>query len=263
MRGLDRVIRAIYQPDKRTDDYIETIACIDDGSLFAVDTRSFIEWMLYVYGHYEPEIGSILRRCLDPGDVALDVGANIGVHTVCMARAVGPLGLVVALEPSPELVDRLRQNLDLNGLANRVRIVAKGAGRYNTTMPFYRAPLNNQGNGSFIAKADLTPEAIELPVVTLDSLVQELQIDRVRLVKIDVEGLELDTIAGAAELIATHRPYLVFEYLVPSQVQWDEFPRLLGVPTRYTFYEVANDKLLPLMSEPSATCMVLAEPQGD
>jgi FkbM family methyltransferase len=262
VRGVDRALRAVYHPDKRIASHTETVARLDDGSLFAVDTRTFIEWTLYVYGDYEREIGAILRSCLGPGDVALDVGANIGVHTVRMARAVGPAGRVVAIEPMPELVERLRHNLELNCLADRVRIVAKGAGSHDGAARFYRPPLTNQGKGSFIAGPDLAPEGLELPVVTLDTLVEELRIGRVRLVKIDVEGLELDTIAGAASLIAAYRPYLLFEYSVPSRTDWNDFLRLLDVPGHYSLYEVARPPR-PLTRRPAMTCMVLAKPEDD
>ena len=73
------------------------------GDVFDVDLSSFLEWQLWAFGSYEMHFAELLRRLAGPGDRCVDVGANVGVHTVRLAKLAGRDGEVIAIEPDPEL----------------------------------------------------------------------------------------------------------------------------------------------------------------
>lgn len=269
VRGIDRALRLLYPPDRRARDYTEAVTRLRDGSLFEVDTRSFIEWMLYLYGEYEPHVRDVIKACLRPGDMAIDVGANIGVHTVAMARAVGETGLVLAVEPLPRIVDRLERNLELNNLSRQVRVVIKAASDHPGATVFYppSETATNQAQGSLFALKHLDPKPIDIDLATLDNLVEENGLDRVRLVKIDVEGGEAEVIGGARRLIDEQRPYVLFEYNAGHYAEigrdWGEVSSLAGVWTSYTFFAVRRHGIEWLPAAPhDFGCMILGKPEG-
>ena len=149
-----------------------------------------------------------LRR----GDVAVDVGANKGSHTLWMARAVGSRGRVLACEPQLALAEGLARDLRSLGLYQcEVRAVALGAedGRATLHIP---TDLDHPPGATLAgaALAGSTARAVEVPVQRLDTLLRGEE-RRIAAVKIDVEGYESAVLRGAAETIAGHRPLLVVE----------------------------------------------------
>ena len=87
---------------------------------------STLEWQLWAFGSFEKHFAELFSYLVTPGDRCIDVGANVGVHTVRLARLVGQDGKVIAFEPDPDLVQRTHRNIALNGLAN-VRIISAAA----------------------------------------------------------------------------------------------------------------------------------------
>lgn len=162
--------------------------------------RSFDE-----YGEYcEFEI-DLLRQVIREGDVVIDAGANIGGHTVFFSRAVGERGGVLAFEPQRLVFQMLCANLALNELLNvRAMNVALGeaAGTVNVLTLDPRKPNNFGG----VALKD-DPRGEPLPVITLDSL----NLRGYRLIKVDVEGMELPVLRGAERLIRQFQPALYVE----------------------------------------------------
>jgi FkbM family methyltransferase len=160
-------------------------------------------------GTFEPAELAAALTCVRPGDNVIDVGANIGLLTVPLARAVTPDGMVVAVEPLPGNVGRLRANLARNGL-DAVHIVEAAAGRADG-----RATLHTAGDPAFGSLREIvkyrTSGDLDVALRSLDSLWCELGRLPISLVKIDVEGAELDVLAGARELLATEHPVLLIE----------------------------------------------------
>lgn len=141
-----------------------------------------------------------------PGSVAVDVGANCGLHTAVLARCVGPDGQVHAFEPVPQLTTRLEQTLALNCISNVVTHKV-GAAERAGKVGFAFDPLAfNTGLGHG-AKAE---GGAAIDVVRLDD---ELALPKrpVSLIKVDVEGMEVSVLKGAQHLLAEHRPAVVVE----------------------------------------------------
>src|ERR1044071_6938865 len=118
--GKDRVASLLFSENKENRvlfPNFQGILALPWG-MMCCDTRSSIEWQLYVRGEYEPTIAMLVRNLLGPGDCYLDVGANIGVHVLTAAERVGAQGQVIAVEPNPDIFERLKSNLRLNRVSN-------------------------------------------------------------------------------------------------------------------------------------------------
>lgn len=180
------------------------------GDLFDVSLSSFLEWHLWAFGAYEEHFAGLFERLVRPGEHCVDVGANVGIHTIRLARLVGAAGETIALEPDPELAESIERNACLNGLTN-VRVIQAAASRAGgSSLRLYRPAGTdpNRGRASLLPHEYLTGPAWEVPVVRLD----DVSSGPVTLLKIDVEGHEEAVIAGAAATIEKHSPSIIFEH---------------------------------------------------
>jgi FkbM family methyltransferase len=174
-------------------------------------SRSVGESDVYLRGHDEElALLMLFERYVSPGDVAIDVGANVGTHASTLSRLVGPDGLVLAFEPSSAIRPRLKANLELNRATDNVVLREAAAWSIQTTLRFEEDESNyNQGVGHADPHGTREVEAVTLD----DELSGE---DRpVSLLKVDVEGFEDHVLRGAAQTLARHRPVIVIEYADP------------------------------------------------
>jgi FkbM family methyltransferase len=216
-KGTDRVLRALYNPDTRAGDHFEVVMPYQDALRISCDTASALEWNIFFFGQYEPDVAGLIRQYCRPGGVAIDIGANIGCHTLTMASAVGVSGRVVAIEPHPRVFARLARNIELNHLRNvEAHNVALGDTEGETTL---YAPVESDPQPSMatlhlenLALDRAQHEAFHVRVVTLDAFRGVHGVERVDFIKIDVEGHELRVLEGARETIASCRPRIVFEF---------------------------------------------------
>jgi FkbM family methyltransferase len=197
--------RTCYQPG----------ACVErlttkPGDLFEVDLSSFLEWQLWAFGCFEEHFAELFRCLVSPGDRCVDVGANVGVHTVRLAKLAGMRGEVIALEPDEEVAHRARRNIMLNQLSNAYVISAAASDDTGGEVQLYRPdPLDtNRARASLLRHSYLTGSVTTVPVVTVD----EVCPGPATLIKIDVEGHEAAVVRGAAVMIARHSPSIIFEY---------------------------------------------------
>jgi FkbM family methyltransferase len=168
---------------------------------------------LYVCGSFEPNEFAFLDRVLKPGMVFVDVGANDGYYTLFAAQRVGPSGRVLAVEPSTRERANLERNIARNGLAN-VTVVPLALGSSCGMAELHLAQSAHSGHNTLgrFANDGVQAESVEqVKVCTLDSLAPGLALDRIDVMKIDVEGAEASVIAGARDLLAATRPLIVLE----------------------------------------------------
>jgi len=167
---------------------------------------------LLLGGNYEPNefawLGSVLAR----GMTVLDVGANEGLYALFAARRVGPAGHVVAIEPSGREFQILQENLALNGLVNVTAVRAAASDREGPTR-LRIAEAEHAGQSSLGPFAYPIAQAGEetVPLRRIDELAETLGLDRVQLMKVDVEGAEVAVLRGARDLLARDRPALLLE----------------------------------------------------
>jgi FkbM family methyltransferase len=144
---------------------------------------------------------------LQDGDVAFDVGANLGIWSLLAARRGAR---VHAFEPVPEMVERLRAQAQLNR-AESVIINPFAAGAESGSLPFFAVREVNTGASGF-TRPDVLSDEIRIPVETLDAYVERSGVGHVDLMKIDVEGAEIHVFRGAHKLLASNdAPALFFE----------------------------------------------------
>jgi FkbM family methyltransferase len=173
------------------------------GYKMSLDLADVIQRDVYS-GLYEPFESRWLKQFLRPGMTFVDVGANIGYYTWLASRRVGPTGRVVAIEPGPYAFELLQRVIR----ENRVRNVEG----------YQFALSDREGHGTLYVPAveegnynpSLSPylpgmSAVEIRIDRLDDVLDRLQVGRVDLIKIDVEGHELGVLQGAARAIEEHR----------------------------------------------------------
>ena len=157
-----------------------------------------------------------IRPFVGDDAVCLDVGANIGLYSLALA-SVASRGKVYAFEPSPATFDYLRRNVEDNGLANVESFKLAVGDQAEGTVHFHDIPFFSAGSfaaedGSFLTSEVLGSNYFEAPATTLDAFVAENGIDRVDLIKIDVEGAELSVLEGATETLSSMQPKVALEF---------------------------------------------------
>ena len=165
----------------------------------------FIGRSLECYGEWcEPGL-DILLQCTTLGGTILDVGANIGTHTVALAKKVGTNGRVIAFEPQRIIYQNLCANVSLNRLTN-VDCLQKGVGEDTAVFPVpIMDPEKQQNFGAFEIRGYKTGEPVE--IITIDSL----SLEACSLIKVDVEGMEKEVLTGANDTIREFRPLMFIE----------------------------------------------------
>lgn len=162
---------------------------------------------------YENEISEFFINVLDPGDVVIDVGANVGWFTILAATLVGPDGVVEAFEPAPANVEKLKRNIQLNGFQN-IRVRPLAVGDELCEVEFYLNPYGNGGHALWDMQKDIpknTPSAVmSVGKVRLDDF--KLANKKPKLIKIDTEGHDFRVLKGATSLLLhCHPPFIVSE----------------------------------------------------
>jgi FkbM family methyltransferase len=162
------------------------------------------------YGEFSAGETDLFEQAIKPGWTVVEAGANIGVHTLALARQVGAKGTVYAFEPQRIVFQTLCANMALNSVTNvhcRQEALGESPGQINVPSLDYRVE-NNFGGLSLTPPGGGPQRAGELvPMVTLDSL----RLNGCDFIKADVEGMELSVLKGAAATIARFRPVLYVE----------------------------------------------------
>jgi FkbM family methyltransferase len=201
---------------------------------------------LYISGLYEPSTLIVLQRVLSPGATFVDVGANAGLFSMVASRWVGSDGHVYALEPSERENARLLDHVTLNSLSN-VTAVRQALGGLNGSAPMRVARFPHAGLNTLAASfayADVPTERIEtVPTSTLDRFAEERGLERIDVIKMDIEGSEFDALSGAAGVLDRFRPVLIVELsrgaLSGRATTPEAIVRLLA-SARYVLYRIGR-----------------------
>lgn len=188
----------------------------------------FIDRQIMALGSYERDLHCYLEKLLKPGMVVLDIGANIGAMTLHMARLVGPTGKVMAFEPAPPILARLRENVTRNNLDNIVSILNIALADIDGSMELAYADIDkeNQGMGSLSNKSnEVVTLTTTVQVRTLDSM--DLGLGRCDLIKVDIQGAETGFLKGAANFLAIYKPKILMEISANELKTINSSPRQL------------------------------------
>lgn len=180
------------------------------GVRLRLDLRDYTQRGMF-YNAYETHELNFMTAVLRPGDVVIDIGANIGLFALVAARAVGPGGSVHAFEPVPGNCERLEENVQLNGFTN-VKLnrsaVRDRAGTVALSIDADMASTSGASTSSFFTVSELADPVREVTAQaeTIDDYARRHLVGTaVRLVKIDVEGSEPAVLAGMSEVLKAHR----------------------------------------------------------
>lgn len=174
----------------------------------AVENKS-LEHKLYCTGTYEMGTLQIIEKILKPGDSVVDAGANIGVITLLAAKCVGADGHVISIEPHPQTAQRLRENIALNLFENTTVIESALGEKNDTGILYLDDQWQDSGGASLINNIERTCTQTQITIQALDSI----QIPTpITLIKMDVEGYELEALkGGASRLSQKESPVLIIE----------------------------------------------------
>lgn len=188
------------------------IAVRRQGLQWRLDLRDNLQAVLYYAGRYEPAVTRFLRGELKPDDVVLDIGANIGLHSLVAARQLRDLGgggRVIAFEPAADSVGKLRDAAERNKLADLITLVPAALGERK-----YQAALHADSRydpaDSGVRSLQADGEVVQdVPVIRLDDWAREQALERLDVVKLDVEGSEAAALSGAAKTLIRLQPRAV------------------------------------------------------
>lgn len=187
----------------------------------ALDNNGGLEAQIYYAGSYEAGTLYIFLKTLSSGDVCLDVGANIGLMSLHAAKLVGNSGLVYSFEPMPAVFELLKANVDLNNF-NNIHTYKLALGARQETQPIYAHFAINRG-GSSLVNFEGGQKIADVNVETIDNVVFSLIKRDIKLIKIDVEGWELEVLKGARRVLSqAHAPIICVEYSCLHPIQGGE-----------------------------------------
>jgi FkbM family methyltransferase len=198
---------------------------LPNGGRVFLHHREDIGLVVLMSGGFERAETEFAVEQARPGTVAIDVGANVGMFTVPLALAVGPSGRVLTIEPSPDNVERLESNLELNGLENVVvEPIAVGDKAGNLVLQLASDPGFH--STAEIAESRAVDESLVVRAETLDQVWLRAHAPAVSFIKIDTEGSEDAVLRGAEQILQTCQPVLLVEAKSDERVR--ELDSLLG-----------------------------------
>lgn len=210
----------------------DSVVCRRRGLTWRLDLSEGIDLSIYLFGRFERPVQRLIDRHVNPGMIALDIGANVGAHALPMAVRVGAAGRVVAVEPTKWAYDRLVENRRLNPRLEAVLSpVHASLGRPGSQPAEFYASWNlkEQSNVHERHRGALRSAEGAVPL-TLDGLVADLKLERLDFIKLDVDGAECDVLAGGRDTLARLRPQILFEFSPYAlEERGCDAPTLLGM----------------------------------
>ena len=246
------------------------------GFTWQLDLDEGIDFSIYLLGAFERSTVQTLQKLANPGDVVFDIGANIGAHTLGLARSVGATGRVFAIEPTDFAFRKLNRNLDLNPelrartVTQQIFLAAEPSAAMKpeiyASWPLDGSdPVHPKHRGRLATTQAAT-------VDTLDHFAERQNLARLDLIKLDVDGHELPVLQGARNVLSKFRPILVMEMspYVHAEHQ-HSFADLVALlrDASYKLEDAAHRKPLPLDAQAleklipdGASINVIAHPVG-
>ena len=208
LRGIRRLSVVLPKlllpsPEKAGKHVLKTIHGVE--LLIDPSVDNGVELSLFETGTYEKGTIQLLHKFLKPGSAFLDIGANIGLMSSIASKIVGAEGKVLSVEANPKTIEILQHNLALNHAGN-VSIFPFALGSEKGTATLFENWNVNRGGASLLSQDK--QEGIDVPVEKLDDIFEN---DKIDLIKIDVEGFELEVLKGGIELLKKQLPVLIIE----------------------------------------------------
>lgn len=192
----------------------DSVCVMRNGLRWQLDLSEGIDLAIFVFGQFESATANSFKSLVRPGATVLDIGANIGAHTLPLARLVGPDGKIYAFEPTKYAFGKLKQNLNLNPelasriVAEQMRLTHTGATDpgeiYSSWKVVGQEPRHKKHLG--IAKSIDGANA-----TSLDEYWEKMNLRQLDLVKLDVDGFETEVIKGGKNTLRRYHPLICME----------------------------------------------------
>jgi FkbM family methyltransferase len=165
----------------------------------------------YVLGTTEPEVQAALDMLLRPGMTVYDIGANVGFHAISAARRIGPEAKVVCFEALPANAKQIEYNASSNRFTN-IQVIAAALGSSEGEAAFWTSKQPTWGKLASVGKKpDKFAKEVKVRLRRLDSVVDEMKLPPPALIKMDVEGSEIEVLEGARQTLERWHPTLLIE----------------------------------------------------
>ncbi|MGH6875997.1 MAG: FkbM family methyltransferase [Rhizomicrobium sp.] len=195
-----------------------TVTAETPHGVMILDLRDYIQHEIFLHGVYEPATLRLFVELIGEGDCVVDVGANVGQFALAAAARVGASGSVLAIEPHPLNCEQLLANRRASAYRDRIEVVFGAASDHRQMIDFGIPPPS--ARAICRARPDSTTEGFWAPALQIPDILKQLKRDRVKAIKIDVEGAERGVLKGFLD--AGMRPEnIIFEY-APGQFDYDE-----------------------------------------
>lgn len=181
---------------------------LKDGLYFDVDTQYPPEQSIFFVGDRHRVVTTLMMERVKSGAFCLDIGANIGFYTLKLAQLAGKEGRVAAFEANPNLLSRIKHNIDLNHLQN-VEIIPKAVSQSSGIVEFYIAPNSELSSLDYIENAQ---EKIRVEALRIDDFIKDANWQRLDFIKVDIEGHDCQALLGAKQSLERFLPDIVLEY---------------------------------------------------
>jgi FkbM family methyltransferase len=186
-----------------------------NGLHWELDLREGIDLAIFAFGSFERETARVLKKLVTPGSIVLDIGANIGAHTLNLGRLVGPTGKVYAFEPTTYAFSKLKRNLALNPEIS-ARVVAEQArltyeSKSDRSVEIYsswKVVGEERRHPKHLGIAQSTGAAA---LLTLDDYCNNANLCGISFVKLDVDGFETEVLSGGIETLRRDLPTICME----------------------------------------------------
>ena len=209
------------------------------GSAVRCDPRDYIQRMIFSFGFWEPHVSAYIEEVLKPGDTFVDVGANIGYHSLLAAQLVGSQGSVVAVEAAPATFALLQKNLEINRCDQVLAMNIAASDEYSQVNLFGDECL---ATTTTIPNRDL-PLVATIPCAPLSSIIPVSLLKTVRLVKIDIEGGEIPVMKDLSSNRDRFSPdvqVIAEASMAESKTSWAEILNKMR-ERGFTAYKIPNE----------------------
>ena len=184
--------------------------CTRNNIRYCVDLNDYQAWLIYFSFKIDSSFDTL--KYVNPGDVVIDVGGNIGQTALSVAKKTGVEGKVISFEPYPGTNKQFKKNLSLNPGISNIELVDYGLGDKPGSFEMFQACTTNSGANRITPGVEraLAGEQV-INVITLDSYIDSKGLNKIDLIKLDVEGFEMKVLSGARGTIVRYKPDLFVE----------------------------------------------------
>ncbi len=209
-----------------------------NGIRYSLDLGEMIDVCLLL-GRYEPVMTSAIKAFCKPGFRVLDIGANVGAHSLLMASIVGSSGEVHAFEPTDYAFGKLEKNKSLNNL-NSLFLHKLALSDENLE----NQPISYKSSWPTFGVAENVVSKVDF--ICLDDWVEINSVGKIDLIKLDVDGNEFRVLNGAKGILKKFRPLILMEVWGPNFAKHDQNPFFLLDQLGYKFFEIDSGKPVDL-----------------